>query len=80
MQSFQPPPPTENPSNDVLTSFTRSDGQPLPSGHYVANGIMYLYDVIAEDAGEYACIGKDRTTGSILYTIYATVQVVGRSG
>ena len=63
----------------VMTSFKRTDGQSLPEGHSVANGVLYLYDIKPADAGEYACVGSNRVTGSILYTIYAFVEVIGES-
>ena len=63
--------------NEIVTSFRRSDDRLLPAGNRVSNGVLYLYDVHPDDAGEYACIGTNRNTGSILYTIYATVQIVG---
>ena len=72
----------DSPSGDtsqIETTFRRTDFRPLPSSYRSEGGILYLYNVQPEDAGEYACIGRSRETLQILYTIYATVVVVGKN-
>ncbi|KAF2367998.1 Laminin G domain [Trinorchestia longiramus] len=61
---------------DVETTFRRADDRPMPPTHRVQDGVLYLYDITREDGGEYACIGTDRLSGQILFTIYADVLVV----
>ncbi|XP_066985998.1 basement membrane-specific heparan sulfate proteoglycan core protein [Macrobrachium rosenbergii] len=57
--------------------FKRTDDAPLPRGHRIQGGVLYLNNVDDSAAGEYVCIGSDRISGSILFTIYSYIQVLG---
>ncbi|XP_042860326.1 basement membrane-specific heparan sulfate proteoglycan core protein-like isoform X47 [Penaeus japonicus] len=56
--------------------FRRSDNRPLPRGYRIENGVLYLTNVDQSASGEYACVGSDRISGRILFTIYATFEVI----
>ncbi|KAK7083863.1 hypothetical protein SK128_027497, partial [Halocaridina rubra] len=62
--------------DNVLITFRRSDDRPLPQGYRVQDGVLYLTNVDESAAGEYACVGTDRISGTILFTIYSTIQVL----
>ncbi|XP_076325413.1 terribly reduced optic lobes isoform X10 [Tachypleus tridentatus] len=56
-------------------SWVRSDGRSLPVSHRLQNGILYINNVQAQDAGEYSCLGKAED-GSILFTASARLAVI----
>ncbi|KAK8399442.1 hypothetical protein O3P69_003493 [Scylla paramamosain] len=67
----------EGPESDQLEfSFRRSDNRPLPQGSRTHQGTLYLTVVDESASGEYACVGRDRISGSILFTIYTTIEVL----
>ncbi|XP_047486490.1 basement membrane-specific heparan sulfate proteoglycan core protein-like isoform X30 [Penaeus chinensis] len=60
----------------ITYDFRRSDNRPLPRGYRIENGVLYLTSVDQGASGEYACVGSDRISGRILFTIYATFEVI----
>ncbi|XP_063876291.1 uncharacterized protein LOC135109132 [Scylla paramamosain] len=67
----------EGPESDQLEfSFRRSDNRPLPQGSRTHQGTLYLTVVDESASGEYAFVGRDRISGSILFTIYTTIEVL----
>ena len=59
-------------------SFRRNDNRPLPRGARTDKGTLYLTTVDESASGEYACVGRDSVTGTILFTIYTTIEVLGK--
>lgn len=69
-----PGPDTE----DLEFTFRRSDNRPLPPGARTDKDTLYLTDVDESASGEYACVGRDRVSGVIRFTIYTTIEVLGK--
>lgn len=68
---------SHDPNADNLEySFRRSDGRALPPSAVTRDGVMYLSNVDETASGEYACVGADRISGSILFTIYYIIEVL----
>lgn len=65
-------------ASSTIYDFRRSDNRPLPRGYRIENGVLYLTNVDQSASGEYACVGSDRISGRILFTIYATFEVIGK--
>ncbi|XP_045130066.1 basement membrane-specific heparan sulfate proteoglycan core protein-like isoform X13 [Portunus trituberculatus] len=63
-------------SEQLEFSFRRSDNRPLPQGSRSHQGTLYLTAVDESVSGEYACVGSDRITGIIRFTIYTTIEVL----
>ena len=58
--------------------FVRSDGRPLPRNHIEEEGVLTVNDVGPDAEGEYACIVMEKINEEVLFTIYATLQIVGK--
>lgn len=66
-------------ADNIQYSFRRTDGEPFSQGVVVRrDGVMELSNVDETASGEYACVGTDRVTGSVLFTVYYFVEVLGK--
>ncbi|XP_050723887.1 basement membrane-specific heparan sulfate proteoglycan core protein-like isoform X5 [Eriocheir sinensis] len=63
-------------AEDIAFTFRRSDNRPLPQGSRVDDNVLYLVNVDQNASGEYACVGSDRVSGIIRFTIYTTIEVL----
>ncbi|KAK8750302.1 hypothetical protein OTU49_014768 [Cherax quadricarinatus] len=63
-------------ADSIIYTFQRSDDRPLPAGAYTQNGVLYLTNVDESASGEYACVGADPITGTILFTVYSVFEVL----
>lgn len=66
-------------AEDIEFTFRRSDNRPMPPGSRADNNVLYLVNVDEAATGEYACVGQDRISGMIRFTIYTTIEVIGES-
>ncbi|XP_071052422.1 basement membrane-specific heparan sulfate proteoglycan core protein isoform X15 [Onthophagus taurus] len=64
----------ENVPYQVRTKWVRTDGRPLPEGHYTTDTKLIIRDVEASDAGEYQCITTD-INGNHIFNQTARLQV-----
>ncbi|KAK3867232.1 hypothetical protein Pcinc_027289 [Petrolisthes cinctipes] len=68
---------SHDPNHDNLQfSFRRADGRTVPQGIVTRDGVVYFNNVDEAVSGEYACVGTDRVTGSVLLTISYNIEVL----
>ncbi|CAL4124571.1 unnamed protein product, partial [Meganyctiphanes norvegica] len=60
---------------NIRFDFRRSDNRPLPDEHTISNGVLAINNIGPEASGEYACVGINQASGSVLFTIYSVLQV-----
>ena len=63
-------------SEAPYVTWTRSDNSSLPSDAFVRSGTLYIDNVQPTATGEYRCLGTDRYTGRVVFSVVAHLEVI----
>lgn len=63
-------------NSQIFLNWIRANNSTLPPDSFVQNGILYINNVQASDAGIYNCLGI--SNGRILFTAPAHLKIIGK--
>ncbi|KAL3282973.1 hypothetical protein HHI36_006131, partial [Cryptolaemus montrouzieri] len=67
---------TDNRYDQVDTKWVRTDNAPLPENAFIRGGTLFIDNVQDSAKGPYSCLGTRRSTGQLLFTLNAYLDVI----
>ncbi|XP_044751334.1 basement membrane-specific heparan sulfate proteoglycan core protein isoform X8 [Coccinella septempunctata] len=68
--------PLNNGLEQVDTKWVRANNSPLPENAFVRGGTLFIDNVQESAKGLYSCLGTRRSTGQLLFTLNAYLDVI----
>jgi hypothetical protein len=60
----------------LFVTWTRTDNASLPSDAFIRAGTLYIDNVQPSAAGEYRCSGTHQSTGRVMFSVTARLEVI----
>lgn len=63
-------------TQQIQIDWQRPDNSSLPPTAYIRGGTLYIHDVQPSAAGLYKCLGYDRSTNRLVFSLNSYLEVI----